>query len=130
LQKSSPPGFGYGSSACSHASIDAAALEADSSDDDDNDDEYSFFGKLPKPYPKNLSLRKIDGCFMLLFVDSRKCQEIYSKTRKVKVFYKVLTMEKKDILAMPHPPEQCKRGLTFGRSKGSGHSIPLLSCFT
>jgi hypothetical protein len=105
---------------------DAVALEADSGNNDNDGHEYSFFGMLANPDPKDLSTRNIDGNFILLFVGSRKCQETYTKTRKVKVFYKVLTVEKNDILGdTPPPPKQCKRGLTFDlklcRSKGSGH---------
>jgi hypothetical protein len=74
------------------------ALEADSGNDDDYGNEYSFFGKLANPDPEDLSPRNIDGNFILLFVRSKKYQETYLKTRKVTVFYKALTVEKKDIL--------------------------------
>ncbi len=66
-------------------------------------DEYSFFGKLAKPHPEDLSPRNIDGDFILLFVGSRKCQETYPKTRKVKGFYEALIVEKKDILGNAPP---------------------------
>jgi hypothetical protein len=113
-QNSMPQAIGKGSCASIRASIDTAALEADSGDDDINGDEYSFFGKLANSDPKDLSPRNIDGNFILIFVGSRKCQETYPKTKKVKVFYEALTMEKKDILGNIPPPKQCKSGLTFG----------------
>jgi hypothetical protein len=98
-----PQAIGKGSCASIRASIDAAALEADSGDNDKNGNEYSFFGKLANPDPKDLSPRNKDGNFLLPFVDSRKCQETYLKTRKVKVFNEALTMEKKDILGDAPP---------------------------
>jgi hypothetical protein len=112
LQNSTPQAFGKGSYASIWTSIDAAAHEADSGNDDNDGDEHSFFGELANPDPKDLSPR-IDDDYILLFVSSKKCQETYSKTRKVKVFYEALTIEKKDILG-DAPPKQCKRGLTFG----------------
>jgi hypothetical protein len=39
----------------------------------------------------------------LLFVGSRKYQETYPKTRKVKGFYEALTVEKRDILGNVPP---------------------------
>ena len=109
-QNSMPQAIGKGSCASIRASIDTAALEADSGDDDINGDEYSFFGKLANSDPKDLSPRNIDGNFILIFVGSRKCQETYPKTRKVKVFYGALTVEKKDIMggAPPPPPSSAK----------------------
>ncbi len=73
-----------------------------------NGNEYSFFGKLAKPYPKDLSPRNIEGNFISLIVRSRKCQETYPKTRKVKGFYEALTVEKKDILG-DAPPSSSAR---------------------
>jgi hypothetical protein len=90
LQNSTPQAIGKGSCAFICASINAAVLEADSGDDDNNGNEYSFFGKLANPDPKDP--RNIDGNFVLLFVGSRKCQETYPKTRKDKVFYEALTI--------------------------------------
>jgi hypothetical protein len=60
------------------------------------------------PHPKDLSPRIIDGNFISLFVGSRKCQETYPKTRKVKGFYEVMTVEKKDILG-DAPPSSSAR---------------------
>ena len=66
-QKSTPPGFGNGSSASIRASIDAVALAVDSGNDNSsNDDDYSFFGKLPNPDPKDLSPRYVGGDFIAL----------------------------------------------------------------
>jgi hypothetical protein len=73
-----------------------------------NGDENSFFGKLANPHPKDLSPRNIHGNFILLFVGSRKCQETYPKTRKVKVFYEALTVEKKDILGNAPPSSSAR----------------------
>jgi hypothetical protein len=104
-----PQAIGKGSCASIHASIDAAALEADSDNNDNNGNEYSFFGKLANSDSKDLSPRNIDGKFILLFVGSRKCQETYPKTRKVKVFYGALTVEEKDIMGgAPPPPSSAK----------------------
>jgi hypothetical protein len=102
-QNSTPQAIGKGSCAFIRASINAAALEADSGNDDDNGNEYSVFGKLANPDPKDLSPRNID--FISLFFSSRKCQETCLKTRKVKVFYMALTMEKKYILGDAPPPQ-------------------------
>jgi hypothetical protein len=44
------------------------------------------------------------------FVGSMRCQETHPKTRKVKVFYEALTMEKRKFWAMSPPPAV----LTFG----------------
>jgi hypothetical protein len=60
------------------------ALEADFGNNDSNGNEYTFFGELANPDPKDLSPRNVDGNFILLFVGSRKCQETYPKTRKVR----------------------------------------------
>jgi hypothetical protein len=46
---------------------------------------------------------KIDSNFILQFVITRKYQETYPKTRKVKVFYEALTVVKKDILGNTPP---------------------------
>jgi hypothetical protein len=83
-----PQAFGKGSYASICTSIYAAAHEADSGNDDNNGYEHSVFGELANPDPKDLSPRNIDADFILLFVGSRKCQETYSKTRKVKIFMK------------------------------------------
>ncbi len=53
-QNSMPRAIGKGSCASIRASIDAAALEADSGNDDNNGNENSFFGKLANPDPKDL----------------------------------------------------------------------------
>ena len=50
------------------ASIDAAARANSSDDDDDDDAEYSYFGKLPNPDPKDLSPRDVCRDFISLFV--------------------------------------------------------------
>ncbi len=85
------------------ASIDAAA-RANSSDNDDADDaEYSYFSELPNPDPKDLSPRDFCRDFISLFVGSRKSQAEYPKARKIKIFYKALTVEKMDILGDKPP---------------------------
>ncbi len=76
------------------ASIDAAARANSSNDDDDDYAEYSYFGKLPNPDPKDLSPRDVCRYFISLFVGSRKSQAEYPKARKIKIFYKALTVEK------------------------------------
>jgi hypothetical protein len=95
-----------------HASINAAALAgsgSDDNDDNDNDDDdnYSFFGELRHPDPKDLLPHDICGDFIPLFVSSRKYQKTYSKKRKVNIFYEALTMEKKGILG-DSPPQEVK----------------------
>jgi hypothetical protein len=107
---SMPQAFGKGSYASICTSIDAAVHEADSGNDDNDGNEHSFFGELANPDPKDLSPRNIDVDFILLFVSSRKCQETYSKTGKVKVFYKSFTIEKKDILGDAPPPSSAREG--------------------
>ncbi len=104
LKKTAPPGFGKGDCAAVKTSIDAAA-RANSSDDDDDDDasEYSYFGYLPNPDPKDLSPRNVCRDFISLFVGSRKSQVEYPKARKIKIFYEALTVEKKDILGCKPP---------------------------
>jgi hypothetical protein len=106
LRKSAPQGILDGDTATVKASIGAAVL-ANSDDDNDNDDEYSYFGKHPNPDPKDHSPWDICGDFILLFVGSRKWQLTYTKARKVDVFFKALTVEKKDILC--HKPPKIVR---------------------
>ena len=53
------------------ASIDAAARANSSNDDDDDDAEYSYFGELPNPNPKDLSPRDVCRDFISLFVQGR-----------------------------------------------------------
>ena len=50
------------------ASIDAAARANSSDDDNDDDAEYSYFGELPNPDPKDLSPRDVCRDFISLFV--------------------------------------------------------------
>jgi hypothetical protein len=100
MRKSSPS-LGVGNVASVRASINAAALEADSNDDGNaNDDlDYSYFGELPNSDPEDLLPRDVGGDFISLFVRSRKCQVTYNKSMKVTIFYKALTVDKKELLS-------------------------------
>ncbi len=104
MQKS-PPSFGVGNVASVRASINTAALEANSNDDGDtdNDVDYSYFGELPNPDLEDLSPRDVGGNFISLFVGLRKCQVTYNKSRKVTIFYEALTVDKKELLGN-NPP--------------------------
>ncbi len=117
FQKYTPQGIGNGSIAAIYASINAAAL-ADSRDDEDDDTDnnndndnakYSFFGKLANPDPEDLSLHNISSDFIALFVGSRKCQKSYTQMKKIKIFYKALTVNKKSILGNSSLQEVTKK---------------------
>jgi hypothetical protein len=58
---------------------------------------------MPNPDPEDISLRDISAEFISLFVLSRKCQKVYSKERKIKIFYEALTVEKSAILGNSLP---------------------------
>jgi hypothetical protein len=108
LQKSTPQRIGNRTSAAFRASINAAALANLGGNNNDNgndyNDGYSYFRELLNPDPKDLLLQDICSNFILLFVDSRKCQKTYSKSRKIKIFYNASTVEKKGILGNSPPP--------------------------
>ncbi len=102
-QKSAPKPIPNGNCVAIRASIDAVALK--NSDDDKviDEEEYDFFRELPNPDPEDCLPRDICGDFIPLFVGSRKCQREYSKERKIKIFYEALTVDRRSILATPHP---------------------------
>jgi hypothetical protein len=64
---------------------------------------------MANPHPDDLSPRNIDGNFMLLFFGSRKYQETYPKTRKVKGFYEALTIWRRRIFWATPPPSSSAR---------------------
>ncbi len=75
-----------------HAAINKAVIaniNNDDADDDNNDaaasdaGEYNYFGDMPNPDPKDISLCDLCGDFILLFAKLKKIAKDYSKDRKV-----------------------------------------------
>ncbi len=72
------------------ASIDAAARANSNNDDDADDVEYSYFGELPNPDPKDLSPRGVCRDFISLLVRSRKSQLAAQSSRSSNMLVRVL----------------------------------------
>ena len=66
--------------------------------DDAGDVDYSYFGSSPNPAPGDYSPGDIANDYVDLFVHSNKCSREYKKDRKIKIFYKALTVEMKILL--------------------------------
>ena len=98
----SPQGAPSRTVATSSASFAAAAggvIDVDAGDED----EYSYFGEFPNPDPTDDSPLDLSKCFSHLFVNSNKCSREYKKSRKIQIFYDVLSVDKSVILGNSPP---------------------------
>jgi hypothetical protein len=131
-QNSMPQAIGKWSCASIHASIDAAALEADSGNDDNIGNEYSFFGNLANPDPKRSITKEYRWQLYFAICWLKEVPTDLSEDQKGQGFQQGIDPGEEGYFGQrpPPPSKQCKRGLTFGlklwRSKGSGH---LMHCW-